>query len=106
MNKGRGKYFPEFVKLSLSGPFFIYNSSNTILDYTTDNVKDLIDVLNIQERSLNKHLDKGTIYLKNLTFSPNLLPNVEHQLVTLEKLVQRMQTIREVKNLNINAADW
>ena len=94
MNKGRGKYLPEFVKLSLLGPFFIYNPAKTILYYTTDNVKDLIDVFNIQEGALKKHLDKGTIYLKNFTFSQNLLPNVEHQLVTLDELAQRMQRIR------------
>lgn len=93
MNKGCGKYLPESVKLSLLGPFFIYNPAKTILYYTTDNVKDLIDVLNIQEGALKKHLDKGTIYLKNFTFSQNLLPNVEHQLVTLDELTQIMRKI-------------
>ena len=97
MNKGRGIYLPESVKLSLSGPLFIYNPAKTILYYTTDNIKDLIDVLNIQEVALNKHLDKGTIYLKNFTFSQSLLPNVEHQLLTLDELAQRMQRIREGK---------
>ena len=97
MNKGRGIYLPESVKLSLSGPLFIYNPAKTILYYTTGNIKDFIDVLNIQEVAFNKHLDKGTIYLKNFSFSQSLLPNVELQLLTLDELAQRMQRIREGK---------
>lgn len=61
MKKGCGKYLPEFLKLLLLGPFFIYISAKIILYYTTDNVKDLINELNTQEGSLKKHLDKGTI---------------------------------------------
>ena len=30
MNKGRGIYLPESVKLSLSGPLFIYNPAKTL----------------------------------------------------------------------------
>ncbi len=69
MNKGRGKILVEFIKLSLLGPLFIYNPAKTILYCTTDNVKDFIEALKIQEGSLKKRqgyylLEKSYIFKK------------------------------------------
>jgi hypothetical protein len=51
MNKGRLFVDIDYTKKCVEpdmGPFFIYNHNNTILYYTTNNVKDLTEVLEIK----------------------------------------------------------
>ena len=56
--------------------------------FTQENVK--IFLMCLISGSLNKHSDKGTIYLKFFTFSQDLLPNVEHKLAALDELAQKL----------------
>jgi hypothetical protein len=64
--------------------------------YTTD-LSDITFGLNIQENAFNKHLNNGTLYLKNFTFSNNLIPGAQERIMTLADLSLKLKRIRDGK---------
>lgn len=66
INKKR-KISTTFSKSILEGPFYIYNQYKTVLYFYTTDLSYITLGLNIQESAFKKHLNNGTIYLKNLT---------------------------------------
>lgn len=97
MNRGRveSTFIP---KRSLpEGTLYIYNKDQTVLYYCTTNLSDIINDLNIQINALNKHLINGTLYLKNFTFSNNLIPGAQEQIMTLADLSLKLKRIRDGK---------
>lgn len=94
MNKGR-PILSTFVKPINQGPFYIYNRDKTVLLYHSTCLSDLTVELKIPESALNKHMGQGSVYLKNLTLSTSLIPDVSHQLISLADLKNKLSKIRE-----------
>lgn len=93
MNRGRIT-LNEYTKPAIKGTIHIYNRNRTILYFTTNNIKDLTNVLKIKEFSLNKHLAEGTIYLEKYSFSYNLVPNAKPNRMSISELSIQLDKIR------------
>lgn len=92
MNRGR-LTLNEYAEPTIKGNVYIYDRDRSVLYFTTNNIKDLTDVLKIKKFWLNKHLAEGTIYLERYYFSYDLVPNAKSNLMSIHEFSVQLDKI-------------
>lgn len=74
---------------------FMYNRDKTILYYYTNYIQEFLDNLKINQYTFNKHLTKGTYYLRRYLFTKYLEPTARFKCLTLKDLTLKLKKDRK-----------
>jgi hypothetical protein len=75
----------------------MYNRDKSILYYYTNNRQEFLQGLKIHHVTFEKHLVKGTYYLRRYLFTQFFEPNADYKTLTLSELALRLEKDR-IKN--------
>ena len=75
---------------------YVYNRDKSILYFYTNNLYNFLVILNINFHTYNKHLTKGTYYLRRYLFSKVFEPNAIYKSITLLEFADKLAKDRKI----------
>ena len=74
---------------------YVYNRDKSVLYYSTDNKEKFLQECNIHGFTFEKHLEKGTYYLRRYLFTNYLVPASNNKKMTVSEFALKLENERK-----------